>query len=64
MRGDAGGRTGRDGGNGDESDRGDLGGPLWFQVLGPVRAWRDGQALTLGSPQQRATLAALLLRGG
>ncbi|NEA04549.1 hypothetical protein G3I28_35415, partial [Streptomyces sp. SID10116] len=54
MRGDAGGRTGRDGGNGDESDRGDLGGPLWFQVLGPVRAWRDGQALTLGSPQQRA----------
>ncbi|GAA2591242.1 hypothetical protein GCM10009863_00240 [Streptomyces axinellae] len=35
-----------------------------FTVLGPVRAWRDGQALNMGSPQQRALLAALLLRAG
>ncbi|MFB7366171.1 AfsR/SARP family transcriptional regulator [Streptomyces hydrogenans] len=37
---------------------------LRFGVLGPVRAWRDGEALATGSPQQRALLAALLLRGG
>ncbi|MEV4439066.1 BTAD domain-containing putative transcriptional regulator [Streptomyces sp. NPDC049577] len=29
-----------------------------------MRAERDGQPLALGSPQQRATLAVLLLRGG
>ncbi|MEU3396978.1 AfsR/SARP family transcriptional regulator [Streptomyces filamentosus] len=33
-------------------------------MLGPVRAWRDGEALATGSPQQRALLAALLLRRG
>jgi DNA-binding SARP family transcriptional activator len=33
-------------------------------VLGPVRAWRDGEPLPTGSPQQRALLAALLLREG
>ncbi|MBL3671027.1 tetratricopeptide repeat protein [Streptomyces sp. M2CJ-2] len=37
---------------------------LRFSVLGPVRAWRGGEPVSTGSPQQRALLAALLLRGG
>ncbi|ARF55826.1 AfsR/SARP family transcriptional regulator [Streptomyces gilvosporeus] len=37
---------------------------LRFTVLGPVRAWRGETQLAMGSPQQRALLAALLLRGG
>ncbi|MEU3979439.1 BTAD domain-containing putative transcriptional regulator [Streptomyces sp. NPDC026672] len=37
---------------------------LRFSVLGPVRAWRGEQPLSTGSPQQRALLAALLLREG
>ncbi|MFJ6667733.1 BTAD domain-containing putative transcriptional regulator [Streptomyces sp. NPDC091383] len=37
---------------------------LRFGVLGPVRAWRGGEVLNTGSPQQRALLAALLLREG
>ncbi|MEW1614048.1 MULTISPECIES: BTAD domain-containing putative transcriptional regulator [unclassified Streptomyces] len=37
---------------------------LRFTVLGPVRAWREAEALPTGSPQQRALLAALLLREG
>ncbi|MER5297934.1 BTAD domain-containing putative transcriptional regulator [Streptomyces lasiicapitis] len=35
-----------------------------FSVLGPVRAWLDEEQLPTGSPQQRALLAALLLRDG
>ncbi|MET7428182.1 BTAD domain-containing putative transcriptional regulator [Streptomyces flaveolus] len=38
--------------------------PLRFGVLGPVRAWHGEEALSTGSPQQRALLAALLLREG
>ncbi|MER5951326.1 BTAD domain-containing putative transcriptional regulator [Streptomyces sp. NPDC001904] len=37
---------------------------LRFSVLGPVHAWRGAEALAAGSPQQRALLAALLLRDG
>ncbi|MFG3258410.1 BTAD domain-containing putative transcriptional regulator [Streptomyces sp. NPDC048172] len=37
---------------------------LRFSVLGPVRVWHGDRALLTGSPQQRALLAALLLRDG
>lgn len=37
---------------------------LRFTVLGPVRVWRGSELLPSGSPQQRALLAALLLREG
>lgn len=37
---------------------------LRFGVLGSVRAWRGADVLPSGSPQQRALLAALLLRDG
>lgn len=35
-----------------------------FSVLGPVRTWRGAEQLPMGSPQQRALLAALLMRDG
>ncbi|MER5226043.1 AfsR/SARP family transcriptional regulator [Streptomyces flaveus] len=37
---------------------------LRFSLLGPVRAWQGAESLPTGSPQQRALLAALLLREG
>ncbi|MGO4423292.1 BTAD domain-containing putative transcriptional regulator, partial [Streptomyces sp. MCAF7] len=37
---------------------------LRFAVLGPVQVWRNDEQISTGSPQQRAMLAALLLRGG
>ncbi|MEU3772341.1 BTAD domain-containing putative transcriptional regulator [Streptomyces sp. NPDC032472] len=35
-----------------------------FAVLGPIRAWRGSETVPSGTPQQRALLAALLLRDG
>ncbi|MFI6079011.1 BTAD domain-containing putative transcriptional regulator [Actinoplanes sp. NPDC051343] len=35
-----------------------------FAVLGPVRAWREGQELSLGTRQQRQVLGMLLVAGG
>jgi len=34
---------------------------LWFQVLGPLAAWRDGASVELGPPRQRAVLGLLAL---
>jgi DNA-binding SARP family transcriptional activator len=42
----------------------DLPDSLAFSLLGPVRAWRGGTEMDLGSQQQRTTLAMLLLREG
>ncbi|GAA2395173.1 SARP family transcriptional regulator [Catellatospora methionotrophica] len=38
--------------------------PLTFAVLGPVRAWRGGSEIDLGTRQQRLILALLLARAG
>jgi DNA-binding SARP family transcriptional activator len=37
---------------------------LRFEILGPVRAWHKDTELDLGSPQQHAVLAILLLAAG
>ncbi|MFF5244331.1 BTAD domain-containing putative transcriptional regulator [Streptosporangium sp. NPDC000095] len=37
---------------------------LRFSILGPVRVWRDGAEVEIGSPQQRLVLAVLLLAEG
>jgi SARP family transcriptional regulator, regulator of embCAB operon len=37
---------------------------LRFQLLGPVRAWRDGVEVDLGPAKQRAVLAVLLVQAG
>jgi DNA-binding SARP family transcriptional activator/tetratricopeptide (TPR) repeat protein/DNA-binding XRE family transcriptional regulator len=37
---------------------------LWLQVLGPLAAWRDGVAVPLGGPAQRAVLGLLALSPG
>ena len=41
-----------------------VGVPLEFRLLGPVEAVRDGHAIDLGGPKQRAVLAVLLLDAG
>lgn len=40
------------------------GGGLRFELLGPLRALRDGAEISLGPPKQRAVLAVLLLQEG
>jgi DNA-binding SARP family transcriptional activator len=37
---------------------------LRFGLLGPLAAWRDNDPIALGSPQQQAVLAVLLVRRG
>ncbi|AEV87039.1 AfsR family transcriptional regulator [Actinoplanes sp. SE50] len=37
---------------------------IHIELLGPVRAWRDGQAVHLGPPKQRAVLGLLASRAG
>jgi DNA-binding SARP family transcriptional activator/DNA-binding XRE family transcriptional regulator len=44
--------------NKDGSRPGDASG-TWLRILGPISAWRDGAALHLGGPKQRAILGLL-----
>jgi DNA-binding SARP family transcriptional activator/transcriptional regulator with XRE-family HTH domain len=37
---------------------------LWLSALGPLEAWMDGTALSLGPPSRRAVLALLLMDPG
>jgi DNA-binding SARP family transcriptional activator/tetratricopeptide (TPR) repeat protein len=39
-------------------------GQLWFSILGPVRAWRDGHEVEMSTPQHRAVLTVLLMAAG
>ncbi|MFF8195296.1 BTAD domain-containing putative transcriptional regulator [Streptomyces bobili] len=48
----------------DPAPGGARGAALRFELLGPVRVWRDGTELDLGFPQQRALLALLLAYEG
>lgn len=41
-----------------------LGEGISIQLLGPIRAWRDGTEISLGPPKQRAVLALLASRVG
>ncbi|WP_030569514.1 AfsR/SARP family transcriptional regulator [Streptomyces aureocirculatus] len=56
--------TGRDPGRDTGQEQQEAARPARFSVLGPVRAWLGADQLPTGSPQQRALLAALLLRDG
>ena len=45
-------------------DSGDSREAFHFQILGPLRLWRDGVEVDAGSRMQRSVLALLLARGG
>jgi transcriptional regulator with XRE-family HTH domain len=47
-----------------ELERAAAGRGLWVQVLGPLAVWRDGAAVPLGGPAQRAVLGLLALSPG
>lgn len=49
-------------GAGVEKSLGSARAQLYFGVLGPVRAWREGVGIDLGPARQRAVLAVLVLR--
>src|SRR5260370_30598908 len=37
---------------------------LWLAALGPLEAWRDGRALSVGPPARHAVLGVLLMDPG